>query len=84
MVSRSIPEPPHVEAPASPQALVEQLVALATRNVGEQLIVVVHNLSTALLDLTAPDEARNVYQRVKSGNLLKQNSYAFVHIAAWQ
>jgi hypothetical protein len=82
MVSRSIPDSPLAEAPASPQALVEQLVVLAARNVGEQLMTVVQNLSTALLDLTAPDEARNVYQRVKSGNLLKQNSYAFVHIAS--
>jgi len=82
MVSRATLEQPHVEAPASPQALVEQLVVLAARNVSEQLIAVVQHLSGALLDLTAPDEARNVYQRVKSGNLLKQNSYAFVHIAA--
>jgi hypothetical protein len=82
MVSHSTPDKPHDEAPASPQALVEQLVLLAARTAGEQLIAVVQNLSGALLDLTAPDEARNVYQRVKSGNLLKQNSYAFVHIAA--
>jgi hypothetical protein len=82
MVSRSIPDTPHTEAPASPQVLVEQLVVLAARNAGEQLITVVQNLSAALLDLTTPDEARVVYQRVKSGNLLKQNSYAFVHIAA--
>jgi hypothetical protein len=81
MVSRSIPESPLAEAPASPQAMVEQLVVLATRLAGEQLVAIAQNLSGALLDLTAPDEARNVYQRVKSGNLLKQNSYAFVHIA---
>jgi len=82
MVSRSISQLPHAEAPASPQALVEQLVVLAARQAAEQLITVVQHLSSALLDLTAPDEARQVYQRVKSGNLLKQNSYAFVHIAA--
>jgi hypothetical protein len=82
MVSRSTPDSPLAEAPASPQALVEQLVVLAARNAGEQLMTVVQNISAALLDLTAPDEARNVYQRVKSGNLLKQNSYAFVHIAS--
>ena len=83
MVSRSKPDTPVViEAPASPRALVEQLVVLAVRHVGEHLVAVAQNLSGALLDLTAPDEAKNVYQRVKSGNLLKQNSYAFVHIAA--
>ncbi len=81
MVSRSTPESPLAGAPASPQAMVEQLVVLATRLAGEQLVAIVQHLSGALLDLTAPDEARNVYQRVKSGNLLKQNSYAFVHIA---
>ncbi|MDQ2823460.1 MAG: DUF1631 domain-containing protein [Pseudomonadota bacterium] len=82
MVSRSTPDTPVAEAPASPRALVEQLVALAVRHVGEHLVAVAQNISGALLDLTAPDEAKNVYQRVKSGNLLKQNSYAFVHIAA--
>jgi hypothetical protein len=82
MVSRSKPDTPPVEAPASPRALVEQLVVLAVRHVGEQLVAVAQHLSGALLDLTAPDEAKNVYQRVKSGNLLKQNSYAFVHLAA--
>ena len=83
MVSRSKPEPSVVvEVPASPRALVEQLVVLAVRHVGEHLVEVAQKLSGALLDLTAPDEAKNVYQRVKSGNLLKQNSYAFVHIAA--
>jgi hypothetical protein len=81
MVSRSTPILPLAEAPASPKAMVEQLVVLATRLAGEQLVEIAQNLSGALLDLTAPDEARNVYQRVKSGNLLKQNSYAFVHIA---
>jgi len=81
MVSRSTPTSPLAEAPASPKAMVEQLVVLATRLAGEQLVAIAQNLSGALLDLTAPDEARNVYQRVKSGNLLKQNSYAFVHIA---
>ncbi|WP_332877037.1 DUF1631 family protein [Massilia sp. S19_KUP03_FR1] len=81
MASRAIPESPLAEAPASPKAMVEQLVVLATRLAGEQLVAIAQNLSGALLDLTAPDEARNVYQRVKSGNLLKQNSYAFVHLA---
>ena len=81
MVSRSTPILPLAEAPASPKAMVEQLVVLATRLAGEQLVAIAQNLSGALLDLTAPDEARNVYQRVKSGNLLKQKSYAFVHIA---
>lgn len=82
MVSRSNPDSPPAEAPASPQAMVEQLVVLATRHVGEHLVDLVHKLSSALLDLTAPDDTRNVYQRVKSGNLLKQNSYAYVHLAA--
>lgn len=81
MVSRPASEPPLAEAPASPQALVEQLLVLATRLAGEQLVAIAQHLSGALLDLTAPDEAKTVYQRVKSGNLLKQNGYAFVHLA---
>ena len=62
MVSRATPDMPRDEAPASPQALVEQLVVLAARQVGEQLVAVANNLSAALLDLTTPDEARMVYQ----------------------
>lgn len=88
MVPRDITTTPHDAAaaapdtPATPQAMVEKLVVLAARLVGEQLIAVANNLSGALLDVTAPDEAKVVYQRVKSGNLLKQNCYAFVHVAA--
>ena len=82
MVSRTISDNSADEAPSTPQAMVERLVVLAARHVGEQLLAVAQKLSGALLDVTAPDEARTVYQRVKSGNLLKQNSYAFVHIAA--
>jgi hypothetical protein len=88
VVSRDFTTTPHDAAaaapdtPATPQAMVEKLVVLAARLVGEQLIAVANNLSGALLDVTAPDEAKVVYQRVKSGNLLKQNCYAFVHVAA--
>jgi hypothetical protein len=87
VASRDLTTSPHDPAavapdtPATPQAMVEKLVVLAARLVGEQLIAVANNLSGALLDVTGPDEAKVVYQRVKSGNLLKQNCYAFVHVA---
>jgi hypothetical protein len=46
-------------------------------------MAVATRLVAALLDVTDPAlDARTVFQRVKSGNLLKNNTYAFFHVAA--
>ncbi len=64
------------------QLLLESLVAIATKHINEQVLDVSARMVAALLDLSEPGiDARAVYQRVKSGNLLKENSYAFVHVA---
>lgn len=67
---------------AAQQATLAELVAIACRQAGTDLSDVVRRIVSVLLDLTAagPDP-RAVMRRVKSGNLLKNNDYAFVHLA---
>jgi hypothetical protein len=64
----------------SQHALLESLVAIATKHFNDQILGVTQRLVGALLDAGELD-AKAVYQRVKSGNLLKENSYAYVHLA---
>ncbi len=67
---------------ASPRAELDSLVEIATRHVNEQLMPMINRLVAALLDVSDPAiDAHNVYHRVKSGNLLKNNGYAFFHLA---
>jgi len=67
---------------AAQQATLAELVAIACRQAGTDLGDVVRRIVSVLLDLTAagPDP-RAVMRRVKSGNLLRSNDYAFVHLA---
>jgi hypothetical protein len=63
-------------------AQLDSLVEIATGHVNEQLTALVHRLVAALLDVSDPLlDAHTVYHRVKSGNLLKHNSYAYLHLA---
>jgi hypothetical protein len=67
---------------ASPREELDSLVAIATGHVNEQLMSTINRLASVLLDVGDPAlNAHNVYHRVKSGNLLKNNSYAFFHLA---
>jgi hypothetical protein len=67
----------------SQHAQLEGLVGIVTRHASEHLMEVVNRLVAALLEVgAAGGEPRLVYQRVKSGNLLKSNGYAYFHLAA--
>jgi hypothetical protein len=71
------------KAAASQHELLDALVAIVTKHVNEQLLGVGTRLVSALLDVSDPSvDARSVFLRVKSGNLLKENNYAFVHLAS--
>lgn len=73
--SISKPAPP-------PRAVLAQLVRAAAQGASEQLGGLVTRLSTVLLDLTtAGDDAQAAYRRTRAGNLLRTNSYAFIHLA---
>jgi hypothetical protein len=64
------------------QALLDSLVGIVTKHVNEHLMGVAHRVVAALLDATDPScDPRAMYLRTKSGNLLKDNSYAFFHVA---
>jgi len=70
------------KAAAAQQATLSALVKRATGLAGEGLPDMVRRIVSALLDLTgAEPDPREVMRRVRSGNLLKTNSYAFCHIA---
>jgi len=66
----------------APREVLTELVRSAARGAGEQLGAMVTRLVTVLLDLTtAGDDAQTAYRRTRAGNLLKANSYAFIHLA---
>ena len=82
MATTPIPQAASKATVASPRAQLGSLAELATRHVNEQLLPMVNRLVAALLDVSDPAlDAPTVYHRVKSGNLLKTNSYAYLHLA---
>ncbi|NML60057.1 DUF1631 domain-containing protein [Massilia sp. RP-1-19] len=75
---------------ASPQAsgvqarqdLMDKLVGIVASHVNDNLMAVVNRIIADLLDAaSASANGGAMFQRVKSGNLLKENSYAFFHLA---
>ncbi len=72
------------KSPLSPQhAAVEGLVGIATKHVNDQLSVLTLRLVSALLDdVDMAADTRTIQQRIRAGNLLKANSYAFFHLAS--
>lgn len=68
---------------AAQQATLAGLVEIAVRQCGAGLEDMVQRMVSSLLDLTvASPDPRVVMRRVKSGNLLKENGYAFIHLAS--
>ena len=64
-------------------AQLDSLVGIATGHINEQLMPMVTRLVAAFLDVSDPAlDAHHVYHRVKSGNLLKNNGYAYLHLAS--
>ena len=83
MAPAAPPLPSAKQAAASKHELLATLAAIVARHANEQLIGLAARLVSALLDVDNPGiDAKAVFQRVKSGNLLKENSYAFIHLAA--
>lgn len=71
------------QAAPSQHALLDTLVGIVIKHANEQWIGVGTRLTSALLDIDNPTlDPRDVFLRVKSGNLLKEHSYAFVHLAS--
>ncbi|MCC6071070.1 DUF1631 domain-containing protein [Massilia sp. MAHUQ-52] len=74
--------PPQASGAQARQDLMDKLVGIVSSHVNEHLMAVVNRIIAGLLDATDPSaNGGAMYQRVKSGNLLKENSYAFFHLA---
>jgi hypothetical protein len=82
MATHPVPQAATTATVAPPRAQLESMAELAARHVGEQLLPMVTRLVAALLDVSDPAlDAPTVYHRVKAANLLKSNSYAYLHLA---
>jgi len=83
MASLTAQTPAVRKAAAAQQAALDELVAMAAAHAAENLVGVVQRMSAALLDMTAagPDP-QQAARRIRSGNLLRDNAYAFVHLAS--
>jgi len=83
MATPSAQTPAARKAAASHQAALAELVEIARGLAESGLADMARRMVSALLDLTAAGpEPAAVMRRVKSGNLLKDNTYAFIHLAA--
>ncbi len=74
--------PASPKPPALPREVLAELVRDACAGANEQLTGMVNRLAAAMGDMTTAGLApQAAYRRAKAGNLLKSNTYAFVHLA---
>ena len=82
MATSPLPQAASRTTVPSPHAQLDSLLEIATGHANEQLMATVNRLVAALLDVSDQTlDAATVYHRVKSGNLLKNNGYAYFHLA---
>ena len=82
MASVTVPIPAARKAAAAQQVTLADLATRAGSLAHDGLPEMVRRIVSALLDLTSTElDARDVMRRVRSGNLLKDHSYAFCHLA---
>ena len=82
MASVTVPIPAARKAAAAQQVTLADLATRAGSLAHDGLPEMVRRIVSALLDLTSAElDARDVMRRVRSGNLLKDHSYAFCHLA---
>jgi hypothetical protein len=83
MSSSRVQSPAARQAAAQQQATLESLVGIAAAQLKDQLTPMVERFAAALADVDQPGlDTREVYRRVRSSKLLKDNSYAFFHLAS--
>jgi hypothetical protein len=82
-MSSSRVQSPAARQAASTQQALDALAAIAADRFKEQLTPMIARFGAALADLSQPGmDTREVYRRVRSSKLLKENSYAFFHLAS--
>lgn len=62
------------------QELLDSLRGIVGKYVNDHFMEAIQKMVVAMLSMDRPDSAAVVIQRIKSGNLLKQHSYAFFHL----
>jgi hypothetical protein len=83
MSSSRVQSPAARQAASQQQAVLESLVGIAAGQLKEQLTPMIGRFSAALADVDQPGlDTRDVYRRVRSAKLLRENSYAFFHLAS--
>lgn len=71
------------KAVAAQQATLDELVAIAAGRAADGLGDMVGRMTATLLDMTsAGNDPQAAGRRIRSGNLLRDNAYAFVHLAS--
>ncbi|RZA30747.1 MAG: DUF1631 family protein, partial [Lysobacteraceae bacterium] len=71
------------KAASTQQATLDELVSIAAGRAADALKDTVTRMTAVLLDMTsAGNDPQEAGRRIRSGNLLKDNAYAFVHLAS--
>jgi hypothetical protein len=83
MSSSRVLSPAARQAASTQQAALESLIGIAASQLKEQLTPMIERMAAALADVSQPGlDTREVYRRVRSSKLLKDNSYAFFHLVS--
>jgi hypothetical protein len=83
MIVNTAQTPALRKAASAQQATLDELVAIAARRAADGLADMVKRMTAVLLDMTsAGNDPQAVGRRIRSGNLLQDNAYAFVHLAS--
>jgi hypothetical protein len=83
MSSSHVQTPAARKAASSQQATLDALAGIASDYAKAQLTAMTARMAAALGDMTRPEgDPRDVQRRVKSARLLKDNGYAFFHLAS--
>ncbi|MTV38451.1 DUF1631 family protein [Duganella radicis] len=61
-------------------ALLEELIGIAVKQAGDQYLDLANKLAGALIDATDGD-TRQIQQRLRAGNQLRNRNFAFLHLA---
>lgn len=83
MANSTVQTPAARKAAADQGATLDELVGIACRHAGGLLMDMANRMVVALLDMTtAGADAALAGRRIRSGNLLKENAYAWFHLAS--
>lgn len=83
MIVNTAQTPALRKAASAQQATLDELVAIAASRAADGLADMAKRMTAVLLDMTsAGNDPQAVGRRIRSGNLLQDNAYAFVHLAS--